>query len=411
MLSSMDGVEVGQGAGRRGGRAPSTTRARVLDLVRTRGPISRVELAELTGLTQAAISHAVRALLDQGLLRESGAREWTGGKPRVMLTLDPLARCAVGVQLGADWLVVVLIDARGAVVARTRVRGAREEDPEAVVIGIAGEVDVLLRAAGIGRDRVAGVGLAVPGTLDLDAGAITVSRSLHRWQGFPVRASLAEAVGLPVVLDNDATAAAVGEYWAGRTAGSVAHCTLYMGAGIGAGVVVGGTVHRGASGNAGPLGRMHLHRDGHGPGPTLEELAAPHAVARRAREAVAAGRTTTARLSADGDPITDFGALATAAVQGDPLALELVRDSAEYLADAAVTAANLLDVDSVVLAGPAFSTAGSLYAQVVERRLRAELHAADRHGVRVALAAHVADAAAVGAAALVLQEDLAPRRG
>lgn len=411
MLSGMDGVEVGQGAGRRGGRAPSTTRARVLDLVRTRGPISRVELAELTGLTQAAISHAVRALLDQGLLRESGAREWTGGKPRVMLTLDPLARCAVGVQLGADWLVVVLIDARGAVVARTRVRGAREEDPEAVVIGIAGEVDVLLRAAGIGRDRVAGVGLAVPGTLDLGEGAITVSRSLHRWQGFPVRASLAEAVGLPVVLDNDATAAAVGEYWAGRTAGSVAHCTLYMGAGIGAGVVVGGTVHRGASGNAGPLGRMHLHRDGHGPGPTLEELAAPHAVARRAREAVAAGRTTSARLSADGDPITDFGALATAAVQGDPLALELVEDSAEYLADAAVTAANLLDVDSVVLAGPAFSTAGSLYVQVVERRLRAELHAADRHGVRVALAAHVADAAAVGAAALVLQEDLAPRRG
>lgn len=411
MLSGMDGVEVGQGAGRRGGRAPSTTRSRVLDLVRTRGPISRVELAELTGLTQAAISHAVRALLDQGLLRESGAREWTGGKPRVMLTLDPLARCAVGVQLGADWLVVVLIDARGAVVARTRVRGAREEDPDAVVIGIAGEIDVLLRASGIGRDRVAGVGLAVPGTLDLDAGAITVSRSLHRWQGFGVRAGLAEAVGLPVVLDNDATAAAVGEYWAGRTAGSVAHCTLYMGAGIGAGIVVGGTVHRGASGNPGPLGRMHLHRAGHDAGPTLEELAAPHAVARRAREAVAAGRTTSARLSADGDPITDFGALATAAVQGDPLALELVEDSAEYLADAAVTAANLLDVDSVVLAGPAFSTAGSLYAQVVERRLRAELHAADRHGVRVALAAHVADAAAVGAAALVLQEDLAPRRG
>lgn len=409
MLSAMDGVEVPRGAGRRGGRALSTTGSRVLDLVRTRGPISRVELAELAGVTQAAISHAVRSLLDQGLLRESGEREWTGGKPRVMLMLDPLARCAVGVQLGADWVVVALIDARGAVVARTRVRGAREQDPERVVAGIAREVDVLLRAAGIGRDRVAGVGLAVPGTLDLDAGVIAVSRSLHRWQDFPVRERLADAVGLPVVLDGDAAAAAVGEVWAGRTAGSVAHCTLHMGAGIGAGVVVGGRVHRGASGNAGPLGRMHLHRSGHEPGPTLEELAAPHAVARRAREAVAAGRATVVRLSADGDPITDFGAVATAAVQGDALAGELVAESAEYLADAVVTIANLLDVDSVVLAGPAFSTAGSLYAQVVERRLRAELHAADRHGVRVALAAHVADAAAVGAAALVLQEDLAPR--
>jgi predicted NBD/HSP70 family sugar kinase len=410
MLSAMDGVEGGRGAVRRGGRAPSTTRSQVLELVRTRAPISRVELAEHTGLTQAAISHAVRALLDEGLLRETGDREWTGGKPRVMLTLDPLARCAVGVQLGADWVVVVLTDARGAVVARTRVRGARRTDPDAVVAGIARHVDVLLRAAGVGRRGVAGLGLAVPGTLDLDAGAIAVSRSLDRWQGFAVRSRLGAAVGLPVVMDSDATAAAVGEYWAGRTVGSAAHCTLYMGAGIGAGIVVGGTVYRGASGNVGPLGLMHLHRVRHDAGPTLEELAAPHAVARAARRAVAEGRGTSARLSADGDPITDFGAVATAAVQGDALAVELIEDSADYLADAAVTAANLLDVDSVVLAGPAFSTAGSLYARVVERRLRAELHAADRHGVRVALAAHVADAAAVGAAALVLQEELAPRR-
>ncbi len=413
MLSGMDGAEDGRRAPRRGGRAPSTTRTRVVELVRTRGPISRVELAEHTGLTQAAISHAVRALLDEGLLRESGDREWTGGKPRVMLTLDPLARCAVGVQLGADWLVVVLTDARGAVVARTRVRGARSVDPDTVVAGIARHVDVLLRATGVGRRGVVGVGLAVPGVLDLDAGAIAVSRSLDRWQGYPVRSRLGAAVGLPVLLDGDATAAAVGERWAGRTPDSATQLTLYMGAGIGAGLVVGGAVHRGAGGNPGPLGRMHLHRGatpGEGPGPTLEELAAPHAVARRARRAVAAGRRTAVRLSADGDPITDFGAVATAAVQGDALAVELVEESAGYLADAAVTVAHLLDVDSVVLAGPAFSTAGSLYAGVVQCRLRAERDPGRRHDVRVAVAAHVADAAAVGAAALVLQEELAPRR-
>lgn len=425
MLSAMDGVADRRSSPGRGGRAPSTTRTRVLELVRTRSPISRVELAEATGLTQAAISHAVRALLDEGLLRETGDREWTGGKPRVMLTLDPLARCAVGVQLGADWLVVVLTDARGAVVARTRVRGARLHQPDAVVAGIARHVDVLLRAAGVGRGAVAGLGLAVPGTVDRDAGAIAVSRSLDRWQGFPVRSRLGAAVGLPVVMDTDATAAAVGEYWAGRTAGSAVTCTLYLGAGVGAGIVVGGTVYRGASGNPGPLGLMRLHRSartdgadgadggggaGRAPGPTLEELAAPHAVARRARRAVAAGRRTSIRLSTDADPITDFGAVATAAVQGDPLAVELVEDSAEHLADAAVTVVNLLDADSVVLAGPSFSTAGSLYVEVVERRLHAELHAAGQHGVRVTLATHVADAAAVGAAALVLQEELAPRR-
>ncbi len=406
-LSGMRGTE-GAETSRRPVLARAASRSRVLDLVRTRAPISRVELAELTGLTQATISHAVRALLDEGLLRETGDREWTGGKPRVMLTLDPRARCGVGVQLGADWVVVVLVDARGAVVARTRVRGARRRPPEMVLEAIAGHVDVLLRATGIERSRVVGVGLAVPGTIDLDAGAILVSRTLELWQRFPVRSALAEATGLPVVMDNDATAAAVGEYWSVLTPTSTAHCTLYMAAGIAAGIVVGGSVYRGASANTGPLGHLHLHREGRAAGPTLEELAAPAAVARRAREALGQGHRSMVRLSADGDPFTDFGAVAVAAVHGDPLCVALIEESAEYLADAAVAVANILDVDSIVLAGPSFSTAGSQYVAVLELRLREEFYAAERHGVSVTLGARVADAAAVGAAALVLDEALAP---
>ncbi|WP_165372728.1 ROK family transcriptional regulator [Pengzhenrongella frigida] len=405
-MREIEGAE----ATRRPAGRPSGSRTLVLDLVRTRAPISRVELADLTGLTQAAISHAVRALLDDGLLQETGLREWTGGKPRVMLTLDPLARCSVGVQLGADWVVVVVTDARGAVITRTRVRGARRERPDDVVAAIAVHIDVLLRAAGIDRDRVVGVGLAVPGTIDLDAGVILVSRTLERWQAYPVRSALSTAVGLPVIMDNDATAAAVGEYWSGRTSRAAAHCTLYMSAGIGAGIVVDGTIYRGASANTGPLGHLHLHRQGRDPGPTLEDQAAPRAVARRAREALAAGGRSIVRLSAADDPFVDFGAVATAAVQGDPLCAALVEESAEYLADAAVMLANILDVDSIVLAGPSFSTAGSLYVAVIERRLRAEFHAAERHGVEVTLSAHVADASALGAAALVLQEGQAPRR-
>jgi predicted NBD/HSP70 family sugar kinase len=377
--------------------------------MRTHAPISRVELAELTGLTQASISHAVRALLEEGLLRETGDREWTGGKPRVMLTLDPLARCSVGVQLAADWIVVVLTDARGSVVARTRVRGIRHAEPVDAVTAIAGHVDVLLRAAGVSRSRVVGVGLAVPGSLDLDEGSVLVSRTLHRWHRYPVRSALGAAIDLPVVLENEATAAAIGEFWGGRIPGSATHCTLYVGASIGAGIVINGTVYRGASGNTGPLGRMHLHRVGRDPGAVLEDLAGPQAVAERARAALAAGHESAVSLSADGDPFTDFAAIAAAAVRGDRLCVELVQESAEYLADAAVTVANILDLDFLVLAGPTMSTAGSLYLATIESRLASEFWAADRHGVQVLLSAHIADAAAVGAASLVLQQELAPR--
>ncbi|OUE07587.1 hypothetical protein CMsap09_01465 [Clavibacter michiganensis] len=132
-------------------------------------------------------------------------------------------------------------------------------------------------------------------------------------------------------------------------------------------------------------------------------------MAARARQAVDQGREAGFALSADADPFADFAAVSAAAVKGDALAVELVTESAEHLADAAIALANLLDLDSLSLAGPSFETAGSLYLQVVERRLDAGFFARSRHRVRVQLSAHVADAAAVGGAALVLQQELSPR--
>lgn len=387
----------------------ASSRGLVLDLVRFRGPISRVEIADLSGLTQATISNVVRVLLAEGLVQETGAREYTGGKPRVMLILNPRARFSVGVQLGADWIVVVVVDAAGSVIARERVRGARSSTPQDVVLAVAHHVDLLLRATGIPRELVVGLGAAAPGILDLDTGTILASRSLSSWQHYPVRQALQDATGLQAHLDNDATAAAVGEFWIGGLEGSRAHCTVYMGASIGVGIVIDGSVYRGASSNTGPLGRMRMPGDRVTQGATVEELAGPRAVAERARAALDAGRRSSAQLSPDADPFSDFAAVANAAVLGDPLSQALIEESAEHLADAVTIVVNLLDVDSVVLAGPSFTTAGSIYLTVVERRIRADFVAQAKHGVSVELSGHLADAAAVGAAALVLQHRLAPR--
>jgi predicted NBD/HSP70 family sugar kinase len=390
----------------------------VLDLVRAHGPISRVELAEAAGLTQATISTVVKGLLRDGLVRETGLREYTGGKPRVMLTINRLARCGVGVQLGADWIVIVVVDAGGAVLTRTRVRGARSRGPVAVVREMAEHVDALLRATGLGRDAVVGIGLVAPGVVDAQTGTIGPSPSLasadgDMWRGFGVRDELAAATGLPVVLDNDAAAAAIGEFWAGTVPNSRAHCTVYIGADIGAGFVLDGSVYRGASLNAGALGQLQmpgLPGDSASAGLTLQEVAGPRAVAARARAELAAGRTSTVELSDDADPFIDFAAIAAAAVHGDPLSVELIEEAAGHLAWAVLTVANILDLDSVVLAGPALTTAGSVYLSVVRRHVEAHFFAAERHPVTVDLSTHVADAAAVGAAALVLQGDLSPRR-
>ncbi len=181
-----------------------------------------------------------------------------------------------------------------------------------------------------------------------------------------------------------------------------------MGASIGVGIVIEGSVYRGSSSNTGPLGYLRLPGE-RGTRRTLEELAGPRAVAERARSAIAAGRTSSAQISPEGDPFTDFAAVANAAVLGDPLSLALIEESAEHLAAAVTFVVNLLDADSLVLAGPSFTIAGSIYLTVIRRQIQADFVAQAMHGVSVELSINVADAGAVGAAALVLQRRLAPR--
>jgi predicted NBD/HSP70 family sugar kinase len=408
-VSTISTTHRGDGHARsRSSLAVATSRGLVFDLIRSRGPISRVVLAASTGLTQATMSYVVRELIEDGLVIETGFGESTGGKRPTLLDIEPMARFAVGVQLGADEITYVVTNLGGAITGRTRTHGPTG-DPEQVVGQIADRIAELLDNLGVSRDRVVGLGIVAPGPLDLASGTIDAPPTMTAWRQFPLRSRLAQATGLPVLLDNDATAAAIGEFWGGGLADSKAHMTVYMSAGIGAGIVLGGTVFRGASANTGELGQM-LHRsESDDEWITVEDAAAPAAVASRARAAIASGAMTGIDLTADANPYRDFTLVALAATRGNAAALALVAESAEALAGAVVSAANLLDLDSVVLAGPSFATAGSLYVQVLKRKLDARFFAASQHDVRVRLSSQVAEAAAVGGAALVLQNTLSPR--
>jgi predicted NBD/HSP70 family sugar kinase len=384
--------------------AGGTSRGLVLDLIRTMGPVSRVELAETTGLTQATMSTVVRQLLGEGLVIETGRGESTGGKPPVMLDVNPDARFAVGVQLGLESLTYVVINLSGAIVGRTRTTGIGSSEPTEMVQRLAAEVHRTLAGLGIEKASVVGVGVVAPGPLDVGRGMILHSPHLTAWLNVPIRSMLADAVGLPVILDNDATAAAIGDFWSGKLDDAVAHATVYMGTGIGAGVLIDGIVFRGASSNAGELGQIVVTGPD-GESTYLEEVADPGAVVRRARSTGDANRLGLPNE----DDFGDFRMIALAAARGDEGATALIEDSAEHLASGVLSLANLFDLDSVSLAGPAFAVAGPTYVSVISRRLEADFFVRTQHGIRVRLSTDVADAAAVGGAALVLQTELAPR--
>ncbi|WP_375390219.1 ROK family protein, partial [uncultured Amnibacterium sp.] len=263
------------------GQSSEHTRSAILDLVRSSGSVSRIELAEMSGLTGASITRIVKALLDAGLVVESGLADSTGGKRRSLLELNPHARYAAGVSLDDARLTYVLADLGGRVVAESQSSGIGQTPPREVVPRIARELRDLLAGVEVPPQDVVGVGVAGAG-LDLSAHAERLSTSAEEWESFPVQEELEAAIGIPVVRANDAACAALGEFWAGRIAATQDVATLYMAAGFGLGLVVGGRLLRGASANVGEIGHMVLQADGPacwcGSRGCLEILAAPRAV-------------------------------------------------------------------------------------------------------------------------------------
>ncbi|MER7777244.1 ROK family transcriptional regulator [Streptomyces sp. NPDC096191] len=253
--------------------------ALVLDLLRGAGPegISRLELAERTGLTPQAVSKITARLRDRGLAAEAGRRASTGGKPRTVLRLVPEAGHAVGVHLDRDELRAVLVDLDGTVVGERRAPldlGAGAADVVEAVAGAARELteDTLRPPDGTlaAAPTLLGLGVALPGPLDHVRGVLHRVTGFPEWDGFPLRDALERRLGVPVVVDKDTNAAALGLTAGGAgdgrggavggDGGSFAY--LHLGTGLGAGLVIGGGVHRGARTGAGEFGHQVIQLDG-----------------------------------------------------------------------------------------------------------------------------------------------------
>ncbi|MBQ0848776.1 ROK family transcriptional regulator [Streptomyces sp. BH-SS-21] len=233
--------------------------ALLLDLLRGAGRagMSRLELAERTGLTPQAVSKITARLREDGLIAEAGRQASTGGKPRTALRLVPQAGHAVGLQVDRDELRAVLVDLTGEVVAERRAALDLGAGAEAVLDVVVDEAQVLVE--GPSGAAVLGVGVAMPGPLDHTHGVLHRVTGFPEWDGFPLRDALARRLGVPVVLDKDTNAAALGLAVGGEV-GAFAY--LHLGTGLGAGLVLGGAVHRGARTGAGEFGHQVVQLDG-----------------------------------------------------------------------------------------------------------------------------------------------------
>ncbi|WP_326609445.1 ROK family transcriptional regulator [Streptomyces scopuliridis] len=323
---------------------PATTPAAslVFTTVLSHGPLTRAEIARRTRLSPAAVTKAVRPLMEVGYLVEDvdeGARPALG-RPANLVRVDAGRALFIGIKVTGDEIIAVLADLCCHIRVARHVR-LTDREPAAVLPALTALVrELLLEADGFGV-RVRGLGLAVSGDVDRTDGVVRYSPFLE-WRDIPLAEIVGTATGLPVTVDNDVRALTVAEQWFGAGVGLSDFALVTVGAGIGCGLVVHGRVVSGAHGVAGEIG--HLSIDPLGPpchcgnNGCVEAIAADPAILRGVREAT-------------GRPVTTAAEALELAHSGDPGVREVYARAGEAIGRAIGSVVNVLGPERVIISG------------------------------------------------------------
>jgi predicted NBD/HSP70 family sugar kinase len=318
----------------------SPAAAVVFTTVLTMGPLSRVAVAERTGLSSAAVTKAVRPLLDAGYLEETADRRVHVGRPASPLHVRPDAAFFVGVKVTAEELIGVVTDLRARTRA-TRHGPLSGRDVPTVVGGIAGLVRDLLAEAPEYRADVRCLGVTVAGDVDRAAGVVHYSPFLG-WRTVALADLVRATTGLETVLENDVRALTVAEQWFGAGVGASSFALVTVGTGVGCGLVVNGSVVEGAHGVAGEIGHVLAEPDG----------PACHCGNRGCVEAIVGTEALLGHLrAAAGRPSLTLAEAHALALDGDQRLRAEYRRAGRAIGLALATVANLVGPERIVLSG------------------------------------------------------------
>jgi len=237
----------------------------VIEAIRLYGPVSRGDVAKKTRLTAQTVTNITKKLMKGNLIVEGDRVQEGRGAPSILLSLNKDAAFSIGLDLDKDHLTGVLIDLDGNMRQRT-VRNLKFPKSDEGIDMMEEMVIELIGKEGVSRDKIWGVGVGLPGPMVVSEGTVLKSlvnpKFLPGWDNVPVVNLLQERLSLPVYLENNASAAAIGERWYGAGKHINNFFYIYVGAGLGGGLFINGQLHSGVTGNAGEIGYYPIDRNG-----------------------------------------------------------------------------------------------------------------------------------------------------
>ncbi len=339
----------------------------------------------------------------------------------------------VGVDVGGTSIKIGVVDDYGRSIDsgevdddgkhRSFISVKTEPHPQTAVELISETLHDTLRHLKIDKGSTKGIGLGIPGTMDMQTRKLRQPPNLHSWEGFPMCDELAKMSGFPVVFCNDANAAAYGEYWVGSASGKPSMALLTLGTGIGCGIIIGGRSVDGATGYGGECGHLVIDSAenamlcGCGQRGHLEAYASATGLARRTM-AMTDRRESSIRSRIN--PETRLGEIAKIVCQeaekGDALAFEIVMDTARLLSLGIVSLINTVDPSCILLGGAMTfggneMPIGQRFLDQVRKEVKNRSFKAIGESIVIDFAVLGSDAGYIGAAGLAREEYLEKSKG
>jgi predicted NBD/HSP70 family sugar kinase len=384
-------------AARASGRQPGSQTAlrtlnvqRVLSTLTTAGACTQAELARRTGLSTATVSSIVGAMIDRDLVTTSPTT--SSGRRARLVRLKDGGLAAVGIDLGRTHVRVCLATLGYELIAERSTTLRHASRPHEAIAAATALLTALLAEKSIPRTAVVGVGVGIPGSIDNRSGVVLEGPLWPEWADLDAKRVLADALGFPVFLDNDANLGALAEVTWGPHAAVDNLVFLKLGTGIGCGLIVGGQPYHGHLGTAGEIG--HSPISDAGPQCRCGNRGCLEMAASTSTMIELLDREQTGRLTTED--------IARQALAGEIATLRVIEDAGLATGRALASVVNLLNPEVIVVGGP-LATLGQILLAPIERGLLRYTVPMAGETTRLAVSSLGDRAEALGAAALVLR--------
>jgi glucokinase-like ROK family protein len=381
----------------------------VMNTLRLHAPISRARVANLTGLNRGTVSNIVNALIEEGLVSENELEGSKVGRPAIPLSLRPDGGAVIGMEIGVDFIHILLTNFVAETLWETRVETTSLQSQSSIIGQAEQLVEQALSTAKEQQLRILGLGVGLPGLVNLRQGELIVAPNLQ-WKNVPLRLMWNQRFRLPVYIENEANLSALGEYYFGVAQGVENFIYVCSGIGLGGGIMIGGNLFRGGYGYAGEIG--HVQRDPQGDQCACgrigcwETQVGPRAVLRRVKKElqIHSDQFLLDACQGDFDNIT-FEMVVKFALEGDSVCRQAIEDVATYLGAGIADLVNVFNPELVVIGG-AFILGKDILQPIIKKSIFSNALQPSTDSLRLAFSERGADACALGAVAIVLDDIL-----